>query len=372
MARRRAKVSTVSGGSRPDFAAIVLDSKTFDRDFKGAMYYAHYELSDKKLKSETVKYAKKNKLDVKQVEAADNRHFVVVGKVCYILNNGGEVPQQYSDYLESQLKVILQCGEQALAEKVEEKEEKPKNVISIQDRLREQAGRAAEEFDLAIDEFVITSGKFKLDSIDPYGILVKHELKGGHARWVVKFYEKEKQEVQDVLDGDCPQLKEAYGKFTKPQLKKLLKFYDAIESAANMLIESSKVARKPRKKKAVSADKLVAKLKYRKEDKDLGLVSASPRDIIGASELWVYNTKTRKIGRYTAADQAGLSVKGTTIQNFSSDSVEKTLRKPAEQIKEFKGSGKVALRKFLDNIKTLDIKLKGRLNEHHILLKVSK
>ena len=102
---------------------------------------------------------------------------------------------------------------------------------------------------------------------------------------------------------------------------------------------------------------------------------------IQPNELWVFNAKTRKIGKYVASsidpkglqrEGTGLSVKGTTIIGYDEkNSIQKTLRKPEEQLKEFKGSGKVALRKFLDDIKTTDTKLNGRCNLDTILLKVS-
>ena len=50
--------------------------------------------------------------------------------------------------------------------------------------------------------------------------------------------------------------------------------------------------------------------------------------------------------------------------------MQKTLRKPVDQIKEFKDSGKVKLRTFLDDIKTTDTKLNGRCNPETVLLKV--
>jgi hypothetical protein len=101
------------------------------------------------------------------------------------------------------------------------------------------------------------------------------------------------------------------------------------------------------------------------------LVSINPADIVGAQELWVYNTKSRKLGKYVAKEFAELSIKGTSIINFDEvKSVQKTLRKPEEQLKEFKAAGKVQLRKFLDDIKAVDIKLNGRINEEVVLLKV--
>jgi hypothetical protein len=71
-------------------------------------------------------------------------------------------------------------------------------------------------------------------------------------------------------------------------------------------------------------------------------------------------------------DGSGLQVKGTTILAYDeAQSIQKTLRKPADQLKEFKGAGKVKLRKFLEDIATTDTKLNGRCNPETILLKVS-
>jgi hypothetical protein len=101
------------------------------------------------------------------------------------------------------------------------------------------------------------------------------------------------------------------------------------------------------------------------------LVSINPADIIGSKELWVYNTKTRKLGKYVAAEYQELGVKGASITGFSENlSVQKTLRKPVEQLKEFKTAGKVVLRKFLEDIKAVDTKMNGRIGEETLLLKV--
>jgi hypothetical protein len=88
--------------------------------------------------------------------------------------------------------------------------------------------------------------------------------------------------------------------------------------------------------------------------------------------LWIFNTKTRKLGRYTAKEFNTLGVKGTTITNFDEfKSIQKTVRKPEEKLKEFKAAGKVQLRKFLEDINATDTKMNGRINEDIILLKVA-
>jgi hypothetical protein len=131
--------------------------------------------------------------------------------------------------------------------------------------------------------------------------------------------------------------------------------------------------RKPRKRKAKSADQLIAKLNYAKDFAELKIVSVDPKTIIGASSLWVYNTKTRKLGVYQALDASGLNIKGSTIQNFAeSKSVSKTLRKPEVTVHEVLKAGKVALRSVLTDIRAAEKPLTGRINDDTILLRVAK
>ena len=217
-----------------------------------------------------------------------------------------------------------------------------------------------------------------------------------HARKLKAFYENELVDYDELermptagqlkkMDEHTQdmwnQLKEGYAHIKKADIKKFRTAIEELMTALDFLIESAKATRKPRKAKPKSATKLVEKLKYLKTDAKYSLASVNPVDVVGANELWVFNVKTRKIGKYVAAnidpkgmkrEGSGLSVKGTTIIGFDETaSIQKTLRKPEEQLKEFKSAGKVALRKFLDEIKTVDIKLNGRINQDTILLKVS-
>jgi len=216
------------------------------------------------------------------------------------------------------------------------------------------------------------------ENFDPKQFKVLNLLKGkgakaAHARIIRDFYAKSLVELEELSSGQADdQLREAYSHRSKKQIRKLIDFYTEVNSACTMLMQESKVNRKPRAKKIVPADKIVSKLKYKKTDEPLKLVSINPTDIIGAKELWIYNTKTRKLGKYVADAYQELGVKGASITGFSgTESVQKTLRKPSEQLKEFKSAGKVQLRKFLDEIKSTDTKMNGRINEEVILLKVA-
>jgi hypothetical protein len=168
------------------------------------------------------------------------------------------------------------------------------------------------------------------------------------------------------------QLKEGYAHIKKKDIKNYTTAIEELQAALDYIIDTAKATRKTRKPKAKSATKLVEKLKFLQTDDKYKLASIDPSTIVGAAELWVFNIKTRKLGKYIAQEHQTLQVKGTTIQFFDEKrSVQKTLRKPADQLKEFKSAGKVALRKFLEDIPTTDTKLNGRINPDTILLKVS-
>ena len=199
------------------------------------------------------------------------------------------------------------------------------------------------------------------------------DVKGAHTKFVIDYFKTRRQEYDEVLTTTDADVKEAYSNFTKAQLKKLVAYCDQVIIDGMKLAGDAVKTRKPRKRKAKSADQVTAKLNYAKDFTELKLVSIDPKTIIGASSLWVYNTKTRKLGVYQALDAAGLNIKGSTIQNFAeSKSIQKTLRKPAVTLPEVLKGGKVALRNVLTNIRAAEKVLTGRINADTILLRTVK
>ena len=245
--------------------------------------------------------------------------------------------------------------------------------VNIQERVKETTLRMTEEIEEAIDNWIISPDTFEPKQLKIINILKSKEAKAAHARIIKDYYQTSMQEIQLTIEGKDLDLKEAYSNKSKKHLNSILAFYKEIDSACSMLMEEAKVTRKPRAKKAVPKDKLVEKLKYLKSHEPLKLVSINPTEIIGSKELWVYNSKTRKLGKYIADDMTGpLTVKGTTIVGYDEHkSIQKTIRKPDDKLKEFKSAGKILLRNFLDDINATDTKMNGRFNEETILLKVS-
>jgi hypothetical protein len=368
------------GWPRPDFTYLVKSHKNYRSNYNAALLYTHYEMSASDLKKETVRYLRS--LDVRHTlidrarELNENR-FSTVGKYCYILNHGGELPDAVQEKLIFAIEKTIEEEEQRQAKQQKNKqdelpEREVKPVISIQDRVKERAREVAGDIEGMIDSFHLDR-KTPVPAVDELvGLFKSNDLKAPHVRVIQQSFSRRVEEVALAAEGKDRELAQAYSHFSKPELKKLKQLFDNLLKACEMLQEVAKVARAPRKKKPVSIEKQVAKLKFKKEDTGLGIVSVSPSQILGAREVWVYNTKTRKLGQYKAADVDGIGVKGTSLTNFSADSAEKTLRKPAETLADFKKASKVKLRTFLKDLSTLDTKPNGKLNENHIVLRTDK
>lgn len=372
------KISSVHlSWPRPDFSKVVKTHKDFVNNYNGAMLYAHYELTSSELKKEVVKYLKsidsKHPLLDKIRDMHENR-FASVGKYMYILNHKADVPDNIFPKLMPLLETIIEEDKKTQTSKPieSEKEQEPRVVISIQERILERTREVAGEIEGWIDDFILDR-KTPLKTVEDFVNLFKaNELKAPHMKVMQQKFTRRAEHAAEVAESKDKLLLEGYSNYSKSELKKLSQFYQNLLSATGMLQEAAKAVRAPRKKKPVSQDKIVSKLRYKKDDSTLGIVSINPIQILGSKEVWVYNTKTRRLSQYKAFDERGLLVKGTGIENYSSDSIEKTVRKPAETLAEFKKASKVKLRTFLKDLSTVDTPCGGRLNEHCVILRADK
>ena len=363
------------------------DADTFHRFFKRAMDYYRLESDIKTYKPAVVKWMESvgcTKADITAFKKVkDARVGTTMGAVACCLNRGMtplradfNQGRDTSAWLRTEIVRVIDAGKDDIDEVEAKAIEAAKPAVytpSIQERVKEAAYRMTEEIEDAIEGFQTDPENFDPKAFKMLNLLKGKEVKAAHARIIKGFYSKDLAELEELASGNADeQLKEGYSHRSKKQIKNLIVFYQEIMSACDMLAQEAKVNRAPRKTKTVPKEKLVAKLKYMKTNEPLKLVSVNPTDIIGCGELWVYNTKNRKLGRYVASEFNVLGVKGTSITGFDEfKSVCKTLRKPEEKLKEFKAAGKVQLRKFLDDINATDTKMNGRINEEIILLKVA-
>ena len=283
---------------------------------------------------------------------------------------GLELSETESNTLQNEIKRLLETvNKPQVIEAVVETSTRP----NIQDILKDKAREAGGELEGLFDEY-ITSGAGSKHTLRPIDEVAKKNVMPQHISLLTDVWKKKLNEIEEALKGTDSQLVQGYGHLTKTQLKNVVKFIELVISDLNSYISVKKAAKAPRARKAVPAEKIVAKLKYLKTFKDtaskLDLMSISPIKLHGASEAWVYDTAKRKLHHYIADDYSKtFTVKGSTLLGFDTAQSEvKTLRKPSEQIKEVMGS-KPAARKYFKDIKAVSTTPNGRFNDAMIILK---
>jgi len=363
-----------------------MTAEQYASHFRSAMKYYNLETSAKDLKVKVINWMGRNDYSKDQIQefkkTKDWRCHLTMGAIASCLLKG--MPDVRADFnsgksavtwLKNEIAKIMEAGQYDVEVVVEEKGVKPQTqVINIQDRIREQAVAMSDEIDEAIDSWIMDPEAFDPKAIKLVSLLRGKGAKAAQARYIKSFFTKGMAELHELASGNADeQLREGYKFASRKNVKKLIEFYEGIASACEQIAAEAKVLKKPRAKKAVPADKLVAKLKFMVRDDKLGIVSVPPAQIVGAQGVVVFNNKTRKLGYYIATSTEGFSVRGTTLLNFTAKSVQRTLRKPAEQIKEFKDQN--TQRRFetwFGKIKTTDTLLNGRFGEDTIILKVYK
>ena len=316
---------------------------------------------------DAVKYAndyfrKNYKLNVENVI---KEYPTTFGFVCRILNNGGIINEKDITWFNE---TILKNKNDLANYKVEVVVDDKPVMPNIQDRIKEKASECIGELEGLLDEYTLS--KFTSNP-KPYGVMHTLNIKGVHTNRILEHWKRIRAEYDTVLTTEDELIKEGYSNFSKTEIKKIVGFCDSIITDCMKVVDEANKSRKPRQRKQKTPEQLVSKLKYL--DKHEALVSENSKDIIGAIQLWVYNTKSRKLGCYNADDASGLSVKGSSIIGFNeSKSTQKKLRKPEVTLPEILKGGKVYLRTALDDIKAVPATLNGRLNTDTILLRIIK
>lgn len=242
---------------------------------------------------------------------------------------------------------------------------------NIQDRLREKVSEAAAEIDGLFDEMIAAGNKMTADH-KPINILRGMNVAPQLIGTIRQYWVKQRDEFAEAAGQEDADLWEAYSHHGKLGLRNMIKFADQVIADCESYIQIKKVERKPRAKKAVSPEKLTQRFKYLKEFPELKLTSEPVTKLVNATEAWFYETKKRKLIHVVADPHINsFTVKGSAIMGFdSTNSVQKTLRKPAEQIKALMAGGAPAARKYFKDIKATESKFNGRGTENLILLRV--
>lgn len=363
------KIPKSDMGNEPSWT--LQDINNEQGDLSGAFTWYNYTCTKKDAKEFVLDYLKatnKSKDIIFAFKALPESKYVVqFGWLARMFSLGFQPSDKTKEYFTRNFKELLALANLALKNDSLPKEETaPK--INIQDRIREKASEEAGEIEGIIDDFIIAGCKNAPD-MDSY--FKSKNLSSVIMKRICDVFIDRSKEIDDVITTDDSQIKEGYSNFTKAELRKFKEFLDAIVIAANKGAEANKPMRKKRRVKEKPASIVVAKMNYMKEFEELQLKSILPEKMIGASQVWTYNTKTKLLGVYNADNAKGINVKGSTLQNFNTEtSVGKKLRKPQVVLPDLLGAGKIRIKKILPELTTKEALLTGRMNSDTIIVRV--
>jgi hypothetical protein len=282
---------------------------------------------------------------------------------------GLELLEHEQCIIDEQISEMLKSKQEVRKSQEERDDDTAVQKLTIQDHLREKVSECCGELEGMFDDFVVAGAKMSAD-FSPIKLMRGMNISPNMTGTVSAVWELRLVEFNEVLEGKHADLVEGYSHLNKNQLKQCVKFCETVINDCNSYRQLKKVERKPRAKKAVSPERMSSKFKYLKEFDELGLKSESPAKLIGSSEAWLYDTAKRKLIHVMADSHIGtFTVKGSAIVGFDAlATVQKTLRKPVEQIKLVMGSKPVARKEF-EAIKSTETKFTGRGNVNLIILK---
>ena len=356
--------------SRPEANEPTLTTDASSVDFSLLLNWYTYHKTPEDARAYFLTYLKHR--DVESFDKLKTRASAVsitptVGWLCRIYTiNRTLFPEKYLKRITDETHRVLQV----LVNKDAPKEYSNAKRPTVQENLQNQLSDLLGEIDFEIDSFISAGcvSKFSM-----YDWLKSNSVKYQQANNIGEHYQKTLlKELEEARRGSCDQLSEAYSFLDKNRLKSFILFVTSIVDDClrwtDVAKQISMTNKTPRKKKSRPPLKQIEKLQYLKTHEDLK--SIPPTQIVGATQLWVYNITYKTLGVYVCSNSHGFMVKGCTILNFDpSESIGKTLRNPSDIIPTVLDSGKVALRKILGSLKTREKKLTGRINKDTILLR---
>jgi len=362
--------SIVVWGNEPNWVPVnqLLDSaeKHFETQRQlGLAFNWYYNMTDEKLrKSFFVDYAEKffpNNVDNVRNISPDLftcGEYHTYGVLARMIMRGWPIDQTKKEHLSSLIKTYNKNSAKIIEPQVEKKKDRDPVISKCINLVNEQ-----------LDDFGFVARK-KFPEPSMADTVLKVGATNGQRTKVHEHFGNTILEIKQVITGDDELLKEAYSGVSKGTLQKVYNWFTAMPSEGLVVTQKT---RKTRKKKVKSAAQILKLFICQKSDSELNVQSVDPETILGAQQLWVFNTKTRKLGVYYAANEKGLGVSRKSIDNYDEKtSFCKKIRKPKEIIPGVITAGKVALRHAMDEIRATKSPMKSRICETVLLLRTVK
>lgn len=308
--------------------------------------------------------------DAKKVRALpDSQIQLTTGWLCRMVDMGLQLDEHEQIKFDNMLKELLAVPEKKELSKAETPvDTAPK--VTIQDRLRERVSECLGELEGQFDDFIVAGAKLNADW-KPVAVMRSMNIAPQMVSMIKDVWSRKLSEFEQVVEGRDADLVRAYDYFTKTQLKNCVKFCELVLSDCGAYVQIKKVERKPRKVKPVTPEKRAAKFKVCTEFAELKLKGLPAASLVDKAEAWLYDTKKRKLIHLVADSHAqAFTVKNNSVIGYSTvETMQKTLRRPAEQLKEIVSAGKPAARKAFKEIKATETAWNGRGSETLLVLK---
>ena len=345
--------------SEPNFVSIDGSKDDYTAKLVSALNWINFEKDKKDARHYIEQYAKKQGISITGV--TDSDIIPTMGWIAHMCNKGASLREEHIDKLNVYLAQLNR------AKKVVVTPATPK--ISIQEATQNKINTYLGELEGVFDE-MFKNPKHVFSLLED---LKKNQMPVHVSQNIEVWTKRKLRELLFAYEGKDKDLVEGYSNIKKKDLLSFIKKLATFVEDAEKYSSYKKANRKPRERKVKPPTQQVKLLKYKAKDDDLKVTSVTPASIVGAQQVWLFNTKTRKLSVYRTDSALGIQVKGTTLQNYDPEASEqKTLRKPAEQLKELLSAGKIQLRKFMDNIKAVQSQVNGRLNADTLIVRTIK
>ena len=344
--------------------------------FSKALNFYNYYLNRDDYIPIIQEYMVRNHYDAKDVAAYKHipktiGSIVTTGKIARMYNRG--MPnwnEDYKEQLDNGISSTLSvCHEILRRKKSEPKETNTKPKPNVHEIMKEKVRTSVLcELEGMLDTWCTSNTKvvkFPIASV-LRGENIPVSATGDVKEWLTK----QRNEYNEAFEKTCDQMVEGYSYLSKPGLRNRIKALDDMLNELVLYKSSKAAARKPRVKKPQSAIKQVQRLKYLTEHKDYAIQSCDPTRIIGATKLFVFNVKYRRLTMFYSNGPNGFTVKGTTIKDFNEDlSYAITLRKPEDYLPIIAAKTEKQIEKALKELKTKRKSANGRINQETILIR---
>lgn len=357
-------------GSEPAWKLVLTDGDRTSAMLKSfAWYNYHYSKKDAKdMIAHWLEYNDRSR-DAKLIRGIpDSQIRSTTAWVCRMNLIGLALSEHELSVIDGQISDMMRIKQEVV--RVVTEEETVQARLTIQDHLRERMSECAGELEGLFDDFLQQGARLTAE-FKPMSHIRGRNVAPQMIGTISAIWKDRLAEFEETVEGRDADLVEAYSHLSKIQLRNCVKFCELVVNDCASYVQIKKVERKPRAKKTISPEKLSSKFKYLRDFAELKLTSVSPASLVNSSEAWLYDTKKRKLIHVLADAHVGsFTIKGTSIVAFDAvNSSQKTLRKPAEQIKSIVSVGKPAARKVYKDIKSTEIRFNGRGNDNLIILK---